>query len=584
MPEQQHVSTEQATQKATAHQPGQMASKQPDSQQHVDQRPAFAAERQMVQFINHSAYAQQQAAQQQVLIGSQPPAQLMALGAGAAFQVGVVMQNKPVSGPADDTVVQRVATQVVLDDRDQIDHVIIIGRTPSPFGSTTMGGHSVAWVAITDAINMRLTGRTIEEAIQEVSDMIGEALRSPFLGGQYAGYMTTAHALQLREAFQSATRARRFARATSLSPSTRLNILQVMVNSYLNLVNSTPFATVLGASTHGDAEATARGALIGFENETFRYNYIDDDFVASDAFTDLERSIFTKEELTKVDIDEAPDDEVIEAKLREHLWALFAEDTIAVFARNMNIRPNTLGMVNLLHHALRHFFQTLFSAYPASFVRSMIYEEEYINAHLVKLGANVNDAAAVSRLLSDEFAIVYDMNYNRQHNTRRGGYTQTAGIQVIANPNNTVGSIIFEGRTRGPYSGMGAHSTAWVAHQDVVRQRIVGQTFSQAIHRVRLLLAEAERSPALHFATYTMPWQQRMIVRSHQRAINTLRRAVQARSTVQQLSHLQMLINDYLAFLNALPMSTTDATKTLGGREQFARPRLRDYQAGRLVA
>jgi hypothetical protein len=103
---------------------------------------------------------------------------------------------------------------------------------------------------------------------------------------------------------------------------------------------------------------------------------------------------------------------------------------------------------------------------------------------------------------------------------------------------------------------MGAHTTAWTVHADTVSRVLVGCRLSKAIAVLHELFTRAASSPAMRFLPRMLPTQQRLLLDAHQRVGATLSGALGAKTDAETLSWLQRLVNDYLAFVNFLPLSS----------------------------
>ncbi len=566
------------------------------AQGHTDQRPAFAAQQQMIQMMQQSPYAQQQAAQQRALFAAPPPIQRMPQ---PTSQVQVKVNAQAVTaGVNSSQVVQREAiTQIILRSEHQADmpviqHIVFYGRSPKPvsFGST-MGGHSTAWVALTDSFNRILSGQSFFEARGSLLSLATDALESPFLADPFRRYMVDGHAEQLQEAqFRLREICHQLTSRERIDEADELLLLQNAISSILDVVNLNPFSTVLGASTHGQGEPQARGNLLDVENSLSVLDetaLVDIPASTGDGDTGMTESrqsidniikggaqqLLSKEDKDLIEEDDTQVTETIKRALRQQFWTLFAEDTINVFSRDLDFATGSTDYRNLIILGLSHFLQVVHRAYPRAFIRSDIYLGPNILDFLLNtVGVNAADATFAATAIGNKYTGLNKRVGSKKHESRRGNYRQNQSIQVNVAGGQIV-SIDFEARTKSPYAGMGAHVTAWIAHQDMVRQVLQGNSLPDAIALMRELIAQAERSPAIGLAKHITNRQKQMIIHGHRRVIGTMRRAVQARTDVMRLMYLQMLINDYLEYVNFLPLTTVNIDG-YGGREQQGRPRL----------
>ncbi|MFE1906053.1 DUF4157 domain-containing protein [Streptomyces gardneri] len=145
-----------------------------------------------------------------------------------------------------------------------------------------------------------------------------------------------------------------------------------------------------------------------------------------------------------------------------------------------------------------------------------------------------------------------------------------------------------EGRPPSPLSGtMGAHTTAWIAHIDSIRTRIVGMTLDEAVRLVgetlRTEAAEMELALTLHFSENGNEGDRRTELLEaaklkYQESLELMSARREARAALPLF--LQETINTLLEYINNIPGATLEAADTGGKSEGLTRRKLREYEAG----
>lgn len=135
------------------------------------------------------------------------------------------------------------------------------------------------------------------------------------------------------------------------------------------------------------------------------------------------------------------------------------------------------------------------------------------------------------------------------------------------------------GRSPSPFPGtMGAHTTAWIVHLDVIRRAILGKTVEVAIDNLRKLAKKAkETSRDMTKAGFEV-YEQRL-TESFGQLIYGLGSAQNALPEVQPIL-LQQAINSLLTYVNYIPGATIEAAETGGKGEGTIRNRLRRHKRG----
>jgi hypothetical protein len=163
------------------------------------------------------------------------------------------------ASPPQRKVVQRLTSQVVMDEERKIRHVVVRGRPPRMHGSR-MGDHSTAFIVHVEGLNIALAGLTIPQAIERIHvldrhivDLLrGQGSEAPAVLAeidQFNGLVAQAIlSLEIDGSMDMAT-----------------HYLQLAINSYLRAREMVPFSTInvaavspgLAGKGHGESRHAA---------------------------------------------------------------------------------------------------------------------------------------------------------------------------------------------------------------------------------------------------------------------------------------------------------------------------------------
>jgi len=119
---------------------------------------------------------------------------------------------------------------------------------------------------------------------------------------------------------------------------------------------------------------------------------------------------------------------------------------------------------------------------------------------------------------------------------------------------------------------MGAHTTAWIAHLDALRNLLVSKTVGQAITALKKKCEHLVADSTLAIFRYVDEQQQGFIIQgiTYTKEANTLadRCAQPAVPLHEQVAFLEAYIFQYLSLLNFLPLSTIQTAAVPGGRAE----------------
>jgi len=413
----------------------------------------------------------------------------------------------------------------------RISDVSFGSRTKSPH-SGTMGGHSTAWVAHTDAVRRQLLGKTPAQARNEFANMLAELKKLE--ATKLKPKLASAHqkdyedALEGFESFLSAAN----------KDAVGLHFVQRAIIKYLKLVNFVPLATVAGAGTGGHSEGQHRGYLIPYERS----------------------------------------ESGLTPQLETSFWGMFAADTPPAFLTDIK---SAVKKTVVWTAAMQMFLEAMKTAYPSAF--NALINEAAVKGKLVDdYGLTKDEAAAIVAELKSlgifTPAIVTAIPPSVADEF-------DAAVQFILS-GKKIGDVRVGGRTPSPLGssdGMGAHTVAWSAHVEAVRKQLVGKDLAAAKTTMDELLAEAMKSKALKATKYVLADHLAKLHGAYDDAKAAKAAIEEAAAGDNELGFhlLQAYVHQYLAFVNMIPLMTSAYGKRTGGGEPTALASLRLYESAK---
>ena len=466
----------------------------------------------------------------------------------------------------------------------RINDVVIGGRTESPF-TGTMGAHSTAWVAHIDRVRRVLVNRTLDDALENFMEVIAEELESPLR--QFSKMLETKHLLRLLDAEKRLMLTRQIIRGLRKNGSPQQTILQwlkILVNDYLTYVNFLPLSTVAGGDPSGHGEGVSRGQINLFEYFSARLAEHESGN-NPELLTDIQEE---RKELSSKNFEGALKNMVtarikknvnekqlnnLRAVVLDNLWTLFAIETLDIFARKDPPKRLTVWI-----EGINNFLRTIRNAYPYSFNFAGLSQpkNQIAGIKLALKNANISLNSSFGEALTKA---IREGSEQEQAQTR-DSYDEVArsdliqggsGFQatVLLDEEGLIGDIQMQGRTPSPFSGtMGAHSTAWAAHLDAVRNKLIHLTLPQAINLLALESGKLMKDRSLTLAGLVSEKQQYSLIWSYNYLQEQLSTSTDEMQLEEQASFLEGLIADYLTFLNFLPLSTVETGSVPGGRSE----------------
>jgi len=152
--------------------------------------------------------------------------------------------------------------QVILGSNRKITEVLSSGRTMSPFGSQTMGAHSIAWTMHVTHAKSLVLGKTVKEAFDSVATELWSFAQE--MERERSTTSDKAHLAANRETISATVRSQ----VRQTGDDINIFLLQELVGNILAFINLIP-----GSSNRGDhanagrGEGTAKGRLQDHEDD-----------------------------------------------------------------------------------------------------------------------------------------------------------------------------------------------------------------------------------------------------------------------------------------------------------------------------
>ncbi len=483
----------------------------------------------------------------------------------------------------------------------EIDDVVIGGRTPSPF-TNTMGAHSTAWVAHIDVVRRHLVGTTLNQGIDWMAGLINDDLASPLL--KLDAYLPKPHWQKLDFARYELTVARN--QLQLFHNNVRkdnyhfaLQQLRVTINAYLTFINLLPTATVAGGDPSGHGEGVARGELNFFEYAAALKSEKQGNYSEPELKSMGLKGIDTN--LRKILKGELTDEPLATYRkaVRETIWVMFANETPGEFIKlHDNLKADRVKE-EVWALMLQNFLRTIRLAYPFAYNFAEMNNPAKLKTDLGDVMKGVDAERVVQLVTGAEKFTGIGGSYQFQDPTQKDRiekelgdghkleegitrddavsdtdrYQGSSGFQVTVLLDNEekIGDIAMTGRTQSPFVGtMGAHTTAWVVHQDALAAQLKGARIPKAIETIYLLSMGAMNSQQLELSKLIDEKHQVRLVNAYnvlKKHLSETGRAMKE-NTGAQVHQLEVLIYDYFTFINMIPLATVAKGGVPGGRSE----------------
>jgi hypothetical protein len=217
-------------------------------------------------------------------------------------------------------VLQRVvAAQIIPSDLDDtvIGEVNIIGRSPAPVGFTGMGSHISMWATLTDQVKSRLEGKSADEGITAIDDLIKEAQDLP----GYSHYVDMTSGQQMQQYLAQNLMYEAREKADNASDQAKFLRLQQYITAYLDWRNLIPFTTFqFGPATATEGQKTGLDILRGqqFQNADYEEGDLQSAVMATLDFETIDKAaLLTEEEEVRPDTPGMDPEDTYESRMAD---------------------------------------------------------------------------------------------------------------------------------------------------------------------------------------------------------------------------------------------------------------------------
>lgn len=475
-----------------------------------------------------------------------------------------------------------------------IGDVVIGGRTPSPFPGT-MGAHSTAWVAHIDVVRRYLVNTQLAAGIEWLVGLAQSELDGPLAHvpdddedtpeDDLSGMLDADHKKKLKEAraqLESQITAANNAEEQKAPVEKQVQALRALIDGYLTLVNYLPAATVRGGDPGGHGEGSARGDINMFEYVCANVkgagsNAFPQEFIAM--LDTLKGNDFYRQVKAQANARFTGDNSALQAMLVERLWTLFAAETPDIFTGNAKSKR-----LHVWKAVLHHFIATIRKAYPYTFDFTKMHEPANqitgLNSAVINAGITIDPTFTQTLINSltttdpqnEEAETRDDFSEVALSDFYQGGTGFQSSLLMqgdVIGDVDLIGAVDMIGRTQSPFSKtMGAHSTAWIAHLDALRQTLINKSLDAAIAALMKKAREALTDHSLKLANLIDEKHQVYLIGAYNVLSGDVATDTSSMQNFEKMSYLEKMIRDFLTYLNFLPLSTVEAGGVPGGRSE----------------
>jgi hypothetical protein len=183
------------------------------------------------------------------------------LGFMASIKEGKELDERETQNQLEEELKQPHATELEVGQDGKITGFNAGGRTPSPFGSQTMGAHTTAWVVHLDEIRQAISGKTPEAAIEQLNGL-SQIYYDKCLAMNDLIEIEKPHEEKLLDSYDVLLR---FFNQPDVPAFEQFTFLQSYINALLTFINFIPGSTVNKVNTNGHGEAESRRYMLDFE-------------------------------------------------------------------------------------------------------------------------------------------------------------------------------------------------------------------------------------------------------------------------------------------------------------------------------
>ncbi|MEV7023945.1 hypothetical protein AB0O00_17565, partial [Kitasatospora sp. NPDC093558] len=526
---------------------------------------------------------------------------------------------------------QALATQIETGLHGTISDVTVVGRPPSPY-SGTMGDHSTAFAVQVAALTRRLRGHGFTDAVTGIADLIGAVRSLP--GARLTDHLPPAHRRRLSEAERELVELHYLLRRVT-KPEYRLSLLQQFADSFLHYRELIPLTTInvreVSPATAGKGKAEAgsvrplddfeRGAggsatelqeavldLFDLRAAARVVAELDPERLArlapgmpSSATREQRMTALVEQHLRSVDLafprafreawghdGEAAERAAVQLRMRLRPEVRLVVDEYLQNSRR-NVEANRNEVENAQFDAVllprkqkekkEAEIRTLRREGTALEELTRKFEELQLDLSNEPAGTGSptvppNDGDRPSGRDAQDFA---DSGLPEEDT----GPQARLATQAVLGPNGVIRQLLFAGRSPSPFSGtMGAHTTAWVVHQDVIRRAVTGVGIPQAMRNLAQVARHAGRQEQERVGVIGIePYHQERLDAARAELV-ALVAGIENGTAETSPQALQRFVNSLLSYVNYIPGATFETANTNGRAEASPRAVLRSHQAG----
>ena len=469
--------------------------------------------------------------------------------------------------------------------KGRVGDVVIVGRTPSPY-SGTMGAHSTAWIAHVDKVRRSLMNTSKEEGFVRLIELAEGELKSPMLQDKYKNVLSKSHKGKLKDARKDLMGKVNYYsklvgtdKCKDLTKEDQANLHKNMINSYLFFVNLIPMSTVENGKTTGNSEGASRKNINRYEYAAayFKPGSDTNNYIELESQTTFERKMYDY-----FNAPEGSDEGNFRTSLERDVLKLFAVDTPDQFVND----HQQLKAVDVWSDSLSNFFDTLRGAYPSSYNRLGYSDPSKLKdavTYLLRKSPNADIESIASKVIES----MGDGNGSLKKSQAIGDKSRVSDADINGpqpfhadlqlSQDKTIDVVEFEGRTESPFSAtMGAHSTAWVAHLDALRNTLTNQKIEDAVNKLSTKAEKALNDESLKFSGLLTSGHQHKLIQAYKK----MEVLMASGDRDDPTDYLRNMIESYLNLVNLLPMSTNDVGNTDGKGEGTSRAAVLAIETG----
>ncbi|MEU8510594.1 hypothetical protein AB0C76_03245 [Kitasatospora sp. NPDC048722] len=526
---------------------------------------------------------------------------------------------------------QALATQIETTG-DTISRVIIRGRPDGPY-SDTMGDHSTAFAVQVSAVTRHLEGRTFDHAMAGLRTLTDEVHKLP--GAAMIDGLPTDHRWRIAEAERELVELEYLLRLATGSEF-RTSLLQQYASAFLHYRELIPLSTINVAAVSratagkGKAEAAPNRLLNAFEDGGDRIRQTD----LQDAILGLFDPRAAARVVAELDPDtlarlapgmpsSATREQRMAALVEQHLRSVdlaFPRAFDAAWGHDgdrmeraavqlkMRLRPEVRQVVDDYLRNSKLDVQAKLNELERAQQDAVLLPKRQKEKAEVAIGALRREGTALEELtrkfeemqldLSNDPAATGNPTAPSHDGDRPSGrnaqYAAGTGLpeeetgpqarlatQAVIGPDGRVERLLFAGRSPSPFSGtMGAHTTAWVVHQDVIRRAVTGEAIPQAMRNLVLVAQHTVHQQAARRGVIGIePYHQERLDAARSEVDDLVRDVGNGRAGTSPQA-LQRFVNSLLTYTNYLPGATIETANTNGRAEATHRAFLRGHPAG----